>query len=69
MCLQYTTVDKRFSKEILKVISPHGLNASIAAIERLRDQGSDRQAALQRQLQQVEYEAQRAFDQYNQADP
>jgi DNA invertase Pin-like site-specific DNA recombinase len=69
-CLGFggATVDKRLSEEILKVISPHGLNASIAAIERLRDQGSDRQAALQRQLQQVEYEAQRAFDQYNQAD-
>ena len=70
-CLGFggATVDKRFSEEILKVLSPHGLNASIAAIERLRDQGSDRQAALQRQLQQVEYEAQRAFDQYDQADP
>jgi hypothetical protein len=46
-CLGFggATVDQRFSEEILKVISPHGLNACIAAIERLRDQGSDRQAA------------------------
>ena len=63
------TVDKRLSEEILKVISPRGLNASIAAIERLSNQDSDRRAALERQLQQLQYESQRAFDQYNQADP
>ena len=70
-CLGFggATVDKRLSEEILKVISPHGLNASVAAIERLSHQGSDQRAALQRQIQQVQYEAQRAFDQYNQADP
>jgi hypothetical protein len=39
------------------------LNASIAAIERLSHQGSDKRAALQRRIQQVDYEAQRAFDQ------
>jgi len=70
-CLGFggATVDKRLSEEILKAISPHGLNASVAAIERLSDQGSDQRAALQRQIQQVQYEAQRAFDQYNQVDP
>jgi hypothetical protein len=70
-CLGFggATVDKHLSEEILKVISPHGLSASVAAIERLSHQGSDQRAALQRQIQQVQYEAQRAFDQYNQADP
>jgi DNA invertase Pin-like site-specific DNA recombinase len=70
-CLGFggATVDKRLSEEILKVISPRGLNASIAAIERLSNQDSDRRAALERQLQQLQYESQRAFDQYNQADP
>jgi DNA invertase Pin-like site-specific DNA recombinase len=70
-CLGFggATVDKRLSEEILKVISPHGLKASLAAIERLSHQGSDQRAALLRQLQQAEYEAQRAFEQYNQADP
>ena len=43
--------------------------ASVAAIEQLSNNGSDRRAALRRQLQQCEYEAQRAFDQYNQVDP
>jgi DNA invertase Pin-like site-specific DNA recombinase len=70
-CLGFggASVDKRLTEELLKALSPLGLKASVAAIERLSDQGNDQRAALRRQIQQVEYEAQRAFDQYNQADP
>jgi hypothetical protein len=70
-CLGFggATVDKRLSQEILKALSPCGLKASVAAIERLSNQGSDQRAALQRQIQQAQYESQRAFDQYNQIDP
>jgi len=70
-CLGFggATVDKRVSEEMLKALSPLGVAASVAAIERLSDKQSDRRAALTRQLQQCEYEAQRAFDQYDQADP
>jgi DNA invertase Pin-like site-specific DNA recombinase len=70
-CLGFggASVDKRVSEEILNAISPLGVAASVAAIEQLSDKGSDRRAALTRQLQQLGYEAQRAFDQYNQVDP
>ncbi len=70
-CLGFggATVDKRLSEEILKALSPLGIQASLAAIEQLGAQGSDKRATLQRQIQQVEYEAQRAFEQYNQVDP
>ena len=70
-CLGFggASVDKRLSEEILKAISPQGLKASVAAIERLSDQGRDQRAALQRQIQQVQYEARRAFEQYDQVDP
>jgi DNA invertase Pin-like site-specific DNA recombinase len=70
-CLGFggATVDKRLSEEILRVISPQGLAASIAAIDRLDTQDSDRRAALERQYQQLHYEAQRAFDQYDRVDP
>ena len=53
----------------MKAISPRGLDASIAAIERSYAEGSDRRGALQRQVQQVRYEAERAFTQYDQVDP
>jgi hypothetical protein len=36
---------------------------------RLSQRDSDQRTALQRHLQQVQYEAQRAFEQYNQVDP
>jgi DNA invertase Pin-like site-specific DNA recombinase len=70
-CLGFggATVDQRLAATILRAVSPHGLAASLVAIEQLNGQGSDRRAALERQLQQVQYEAQRAFDQYNQVDP
>ncbi len=70
-CLGFggATIDKRLSVEILQAISPHGLDASLAAIEQLSTQGSDQRAALQRQYQQEQYETQRAFDQYDQVDP
>jgi hypothetical protein len=63
-CLGFggATVDKRLSEEILKASSPYALDASVAAIEQLSEQGSDKRAALQRQIQQVQYEAQRAFE-------
>lgn len=70
-CLGFggATVDQCLSEEILQAISPHGLAASTAAIEQLSTQGSDQRAALQRQLQQAQYDTQRAFDQYNRVDP
>ncbi len=51
------------------VISPEGVAASLRAVDQLDHHRSDHHSALQRQLQQVEYEAQRAFLQYDQADP
>ncbi len=70
-CLGFggASVDKRVSEEILKAISPLGIRASVVAMAQRTDKDSARGAALRRQLQQLEYEAQRAFDQYDQADP
>jgi len=70
-CLGFggATVDKRVSEEILSAITPLTMAASLAAIEQRNATGSDRRQALTRQLQQLDYEASRAFDQYNQADP
>ena len=63
------TVDRRFSEELLKVISPLGMEASLNAVETLRLGEDDRRRALARQHQQLEYEARRAFEQYDEADP
>lgn len=70
-CLGFggATVDKRLSELLVQVLSPHGLEASAAALAKLATQHDDRRGALERQLQQVRYEAERAFVQYDQADP
>jgi DNA invertase Pin-like site-specific DNA recombinase len=62
-------VDKRFGEEIVSVISPLGIQASLEAIKRVGTEEDTQRKALQRQLEQLEYEAALAFDQYNEVDP
>jgi len=63
------SVDERFGQELIRVLSPLGVRAGLAAIEQMSSVQDDQRAALGLQLQQLEYEAQRAFEQYNEADP
>ena len=63
-----STVDRRITEEVLRVLSPLGLRASLEAVEQLRLTDSARRAALVRQLEEAEYEAGRAFEQYNAVD-
>lgn len=62
------TVDRRFGDEVVHVLSPLGIRASLQAIERLDSQQDERHQALQRQLEQLEYDTARAFEQYNEVD-
>ena len=62
-------VDERLGEEILSVVSPLGIEASLRAVTELETGIDERQGMLRRQLEQVEYEAQRAFEQYNEVDP
>jgi DNA invertase Pin-like site-specific DNA recombinase len=62
------TVDRRFSELLLDVISPYGIEASLKAIERVTSEVDGKSAVFEKQLQQLEYEAQRAFEQYNAVD-
>jgi DNA invertase Pin-like site-specific DNA recombinase len=62
------TVDCRISDEVLKVISPLGVAASLKAIEELSAGDTAQRAALARKLEALEYEARRAFEQYDVVD-
>ena len=62
------TVDRRLTEELLKVISPFGLQASLRAIEELSSNETAQRAALSSKLEQLEYEAKRAFEQYDVVD-
>ena len=69
-CLGFggSTVDRRFSEELLRVISPLGIEASLQAVERLSSEGDEKRQSLSQQLRQLEYEARKAFEQYNEVD-
>lgn len=70
-CLGFggASVDRRFGEEIVRVLSPLAMRASLAARDSLGNEQERRGQALQRQIQQLEYEAARAFEQYNEVDP
>src|SRR5437867_3856377 len=62
------TVDRRFSELLLDVISPYGIEASLKALESVNSKVDGKSVVFQRQLQQLEYEVERAFEQYNAVD-
>ena len=62
-------VDRRITEEVLQAISPLAIEASLQAIDRLTNDEDDRRHVLQRRLEQLQYDARRAFEQYNEVDP
>ena len=62
------SVDRRLSKELLKVISPLGVEASLRALDELSVGDSAQRIALASKLEQLEYEARKAFEQYDSVD-
>src|SRR3954453_16705912 len=58
-------VDRRLSEEVLKAISSLGVQASLRALEELSAGDLVERAALSAKLQQLEYEARKAFEQYD----
>ena len=61
-------VDRRMSEEVLKAISFLGVKASQKAIEELSAGEIAQRATLASKLEQLEYEAKRAFEQYDVVD-
>src|ERR1700724_3036484 len=62
------TVDRRLSTELLKVISPLGVEASLRALDELSVGDAAQRIALSSKLEQLEYEARKAFEQYDSVD-
>src|SRR5262249_36116943 len=61
-------VDRRVGQELLKVIAPLGVEASLRALEELSAGGAAQRAALSGKLEQLVYEAKKAFEQYDAVD-
>src|SRR5580693_409483 len=69
-CLGFggASVDRRLGQELLTVISPFGVEASLKALEELSAGDAAQRAALSNKLEQLEYEAKKAFEQYDAVD-
>ena len=63
------SVDYRFSEEILRVLDPLGMEASLQALDQRGHANDERREALELQIKQLDYEARRAFEQYDEVDP
>jgi hypothetical protein len=61
-------VDRLVGQELLKVIAPLGVEASLRALEELSAGDVAQRAALSSKLEQLEYEAKKAFEQYDAVD-
>ena len=70
-CLAFggVSVDRRLCEELLSVLSPLGIEASLLALEELGTKEDEQQQLLLRQLEQLEWEEKRAFEQYDEVDP
>jgi len=62
------SVDRRMGQELLRVISPLGVNASLRALQELSAGDAAQRIALSSKLDQLEYEARKAFEQYDAVD-
>jgi len=62
------SVDRRVGRELLKVIAPLGVEASLRALEELSAGDAAQRVALSSKLEQLEYEAKKAFEQYDAVD-
>ena len=62
------SVDRRLGQELLKAISHLGVEASLKAMEELSAGDIAQRVALSSKLKQLEYEARKAFEQYDAVD-
>jgi DNA invertase Pin-like site-specific DNA recombinase len=62
------SVDRRLGQELLTVISPLGVEASLKALEELSAGDAAQRAAVSSKLEQLEYEAKKAFEQFDAVD-
>jgi hypothetical protein len=69
-CLGFggASVDRRLGQELLTVISPLGVEASLKALEELSAGDAAQRGALSNKFEQLGYEAKKAFEQYNAVD-
>lgn len=61
-------LDRHLGDEVVRVLSPLGIEASLLAAEQLASRTDERRDAIQRQITQLEYDSTRAREQYDAVD-
>jgi DNA invertase Pin-like site-specific DNA recombinase len=64
-----TIVEKHIEQQVLDALSPLGVEASLLASDRLSGRDNDKVALARQRAKQLRYEANRAFEQYDEVDP
>ena len=62
-------IEREVEQQVLATISPLGIEASILSINSITESLAEKLTMLERRLEQLRYEAGRAFEQYNETDP
>ncbi len=62
-------VDEAISREVLKVVEPFAIKASFQAVEEFNAGIEEHRRLIQLELEKAEYEAERAYRQYNKVEP
>jgi hypothetical protein len=70
-CISFSgaKTDRVFENELFKVIEPAAIQASLSACDVVNQKYLEKIEYLEKQLEQTQYEADRAFRQYNRVDP
>lgn len=70
-CLSFSggTAQREVEQQVLAAISPLGIDASLLARQTISESSQDKLTMLERRVEQLQYEARRAFEQYNEVDP
>jgi hypothetical protein len=70
-CLSFGTnaVDKCFSDEILKALEPFAVQSGIKALDLVKSENTEKIKMAQTNLEDAKYQADRAIEQYDMADP
>lgn len=70
-CLSFSgaTAQKEVEQQVLAAISPLGVEASLMARQNVAESSEGTLTMLERRVEQLHYEAQRAFEQYDEVDP
>lgn len=63
------TVDRAVSREVLRVVAPAAIEASLAAVQELEGRHDERRTAMELSLRQARYEAERTRRQYDLVEP